>query len=210
MKLTEVSVDGYGVCNNLRLQSFDRELNVVFGRSGSGKSTLQRYIRNVLFGFGSESELGHGALEFSANGQSCRLIRTIGSRGELVVSDIQGSQCNHEFGYVHQAISAIGADVFDRVFTSSACGQVLDLVKIANVNSGVPFGRVAVTGNAVEVSLSENRVRESQRQLASIDSRITEREQRRLELNHRIDELEFSNRGRTSDVEAELRLLADQ
>ena len=210
MKLTEVSVDGYGVCNNLRLQNFSSGLNVVYGRHASGKSTLIRYIRNVFYGFGNQTEMGHGALEFAVNGDGCRLMRTVGTSGELVVSDLQGSSSNQEFGFVKQAIANLGGEVFDVVFANTSGTASDELARIANVYCSVPFGRQAAFGNASEVGVNESRILQCQSQLSTLDRRIAELEDGRQELNQRIDELEFSYSGRAGDVEAELKSIADQ
>ena len=210
MKLTEVSVDGYGVCNNLRLQSFSSGLSVAYGPHASGKSTLIRYIRNVLFGFGGQTEMGHGALEFVVNGNGCRLIRTVGTSGELVVSDLQGSSTNQDFGFVKQSISNVGVEVFDVVFAQNPSASPGELARIANVYCSVPFGRHAAIGNAAEVSINDSRILQRQSQLATLDRRVAELENGRQELNQRIDELEFSLRGRSGDVDAELKSIAEQ
>ena len=210
MKLTEVSVDGYGCCNNLRLQNFDHGLTLVFGRPASGKSTLIRYIRNVLFGFGNQPDLGHGALEVSDEGTSYRLMRTVGTNGDFVVSDLRGTRGVHSISGVQNTINTIGEDVFNAVHCYSENDRIESLVKIASDRCGVPIGRQASVGNLSMARDNEMQLREHQERLSSIDAQITGIERQRQELNQRIDELEFSKTSRKSEIDAELQSINHQ
>ena len=210
MKLTEVSVDGYGCCNNLRLQNFDRGLTLVFGRPATGKSTLIRYIRNVLYGFGTQPDLGHGALEVEADGSNFRLIRTVGTNGEFVASDLRGTRRSTSLTKVKATLDAIGDQVFDAAFVYSEQNRIDRLAQIAADRCGVPVGPQAATGNLSLVHENDAQIRACQDRLAAIESQISVCEQRRQELNERIDELEFNHAGHRSDIETELQSISHQ
>lgn len=210
MKLTEVSVDGYGVCNNLRLTDFDDGLNVVYGPAAAGKSTVIRYIRNVLFGFGIEHQMGHGALEVSYDGGNYRLLRTPGTDGRLVITDLRGSCDADAAQAVAHQLSCVSEDVFDQAFVVSENQSIQQLLRIATTRCGVPLGRDAAFANADDVERNERQKHDNNLRLSSIDSRIADLENRRQELNHRIDRSEFSLQVAVGDVDTELKRVADQ
>lgn len=51
MKLTDLAIDGIGVCNNVNFSHLASGLNLIYGENGSGKSTIRKYVRGVLFGY---------------------------------------------------------------------------------------------------------------------------------------------------------------
>lgn len=65
MRILDLHIDGFGKFHDLSV-SFDKDLNVVYGRNEAGKSTLHTFIRCMLFGL----ERGRGrrpARIFTAN-----------------------------------------------------------------------------------------------------------------------------------------------
>ena len=56
MRLTELSIDGFGVLANVRLDDLQPGLNVVHGPNGSGKTTLLHFLRGVWCGFDASRE----------------------------------------------------------------------------------------------------------------------------------------------------------
>ena len=49
MRILDLHIDGFGKFHDLSV-SFDKDLNVVYGRNEAGKSTLHTFIRCMLFG----------------------------------------------------------------------------------------------------------------------------------------------------------------
>ena len=49
MRILDLHIDGFGKFHDLSV-SFDKDLNVVYGRNEAGKSTLHTFIRGMLFG----------------------------------------------------------------------------------------------------------------------------------------------------------------
>ena len=49
MRILELHIDGFGKFHDLSV-SFDKDLNVVYGKNEAGKSTLHTFIRCMLFG----------------------------------------------------------------------------------------------------------------------------------------------------------------
>ena len=51
MKIDNISVDGYGVWSDLRIERLSESLNVFYGPNEAGKTTLLQFVRSVLYGF---------------------------------------------------------------------------------------------------------------------------------------------------------------
>ena len=49
MRILDLHIDGFGKFHDLSV-SFDKDLNVVYGKNEAGKSTLHTFIRCMLFG----------------------------------------------------------------------------------------------------------------------------------------------------------------
>ena len=58
MRILDLHIDGFGKFHDLSV-SFDKDLNVVYGRNEAGKSTLHTFIRGMLFGI--ERQRGRAA-----------------------------------------------------------------------------------------------------------------------------------------------------
>ncbi len=54
MRITDLSVDGFGVWSGLRIESLSSGLNVFYGPNEAGKTTLMQFVRSVFFGFSPE------------------------------------------------------------------------------------------------------------------------------------------------------------
>ena len=54
MKITEITVAGFGIWSDLDIEQLDGELTVFFGANEAGKTTLMQFIRTVLYGFSPE------------------------------------------------------------------------------------------------------------------------------------------------------------
>ncbi|MEE3219530.1 MAG: AAA family ATPase, partial [Planctomycetota bacterium] len=53
MRITDISVDGFGCWNGLKLDSLSDSLTVFFGANEAGKSTLLQFLRGMLYGASS-------------------------------------------------------------------------------------------------------------------------------------------------------------
>ena len=54
MRITDISVDGFGVWHDLELRRLSPELTVFHGRNEAGKTTLMQFLRSVLYGVSPE------------------------------------------------------------------------------------------------------------------------------------------------------------
>ena len=62
MRILDLHIDGFGKFHDLSV-SFDKDLNVVYGRNEAGKSTLHTFIRCMLFGLWTRPGGPHGSLQ---------------------------------------------------------------------------------------------------------------------------------------------------
>jgi len=64
MKLLELTIDGFGVHHDLRVEHLSPRLNLLFGPNESGKSTFCEFVRALFFGFDTgRSRMGTGRYE---------------------------------------------------------------------------------------------------------------------------------------------------
>lgn len=54
MRITDLSVDGFGVWHDLELRRFSPEVTVFHGLNEAGKTTLMQFLRSVLYGVSAE------------------------------------------------------------------------------------------------------------------------------------------------------------
>ncbi|MEX0676115.1 MAG: AAA family ATPase [Pirellulales bacterium] len=56
MRITALTVDGFGVWSGLELGDLSDQLNVFYGPNEAGKTTLLQFVRSVFFGFSPERQ----------------------------------------------------------------------------------------------------------------------------------------------------------
>lgn len=54
MNITDISIDGFGNWNNLRLEGLPDGLSVLYGPNETGKTTLMQFVRTVFYGLSAE------------------------------------------------------------------------------------------------------------------------------------------------------------
>ncbi|MEN6407456.1 MAG: AAA family ATPase [Thermoguttaceae bacterium] len=54
MKITDLTVEGFGVWTGLRIERVSEGLNVLYGPNEAGKTTLLQFVRSMLYGFSAE------------------------------------------------------------------------------------------------------------------------------------------------------------
>lgn len=54
MRITDITVDGFGVWHDLELRQLSPELTLFHGRNEAGKTTLMQFLRSVLYGVSDE------------------------------------------------------------------------------------------------------------------------------------------------------------
>jgi energy-coupling factor transporter ATP-binding protein EcfA2 len=57
MRLTDLSIDGFGVLSSFRITGLTEGLNVLYGVNGSGKTTVLHFLRGIFCGFSEPARL---------------------------------------------------------------------------------------------------------------------------------------------------------
>lgn len=189
MRLTEIAVDGFGSCINLRLENLSGGLNWISDASETRRRELTEYVRSVLFGFAGQIASGHGSLEAEIHSQSRRLTRNVDSGRQLVVSDLQGSLPSAvDRESVLSVLNKIGADVFERVHVLNRSDDRYahsQLAEIAERSLGVPVGRDAM-GNTQRYHEVQRSVETLGAELRNLESQITRLNDERREIDARL------------------------
>ncbi len=125
MRISDIQIDNFGVCQNVWFESIRSQILVIYGPNEAGKTTTMEFIRNTLFG---ASSFDSRALSVEANQDNAGQIRSIDSDGNhwIVQRDtgtIPGLQITIN-GKIHppsslnrDLLGGIGPEVFHNVFT---------------------------------------------------------------------------------------------
>jgi uncharacterized protein YhaN len=128
MRLTDLSVDGFGVWSNFRLSTLSQGLNVFYGPNEAGKTTLMHFVRSVFFSYSAERRLRYlppvhggqpgGSLQLMA-GESNYLVARhtddAGNSSQLIVSR-GGRQAVDQEQALSALLGAVDEPTFNNVF----------------------------------------------------------------------------------------------
>ena len=205
MRISDIEVDGFGVWNDLRLESLPGELTVFYGPNEAGKSTLLQFIRTVLYGY-SPARRGryippvHGGRPGGRlvvhNGQASYAVQRIASENErdehpgtLSVLESNGMQC--EPGRLRELLGGVDEETFNHVFAIGLreiqeLGTLHDNAAadlLYQLTSGMD--RVSLVEVARELADSRERLWNGEHGTAQ----ITQLQERRDRIQAEIDEL---------------------
>ena len=79
MRISDIHIERYGVCEDISFASVNAPILVVFGPNEAGKTTTMEFIRTTLFG------------PTTATNKTGIAISTANSSGELRVYDHEGN-----------------------------------------------------------------------------------------------------------------------
>ena len=125
MRISDIHIERYGVCEDISFASVNAPILVVFGPNEAGKTTTMEFIRTTLFG------------PTTATNKTGIAISTANSSGELRVYDHEGNhwhisrsqgqnpsleitingQLHPNSSLIRDLLGGIGPDVFRSVFT---------------------------------------------------------------------------------------------
>ncbi len=197
MKLTALTVDRYGVCENLRLQELGEGLNMIFGRNGSGKSSLARFIRNALYGFSIDDPPHQGTVEISKNGIPSTLFVDVEQVGRGA-----SPYANSNTGGIERSIYDLAYHVDGRDLPQKS-NAIADLLRRS---FHVPEGRIAL-GNDTMFNNATQTIGALQARIDELSHRINKLESERNQLVHQIDSEENSYQSRRREKEDGLQQL---
>lgn len=125
MKLTDITIDNFGVCQNLEFKDISSEILLIFGPNEAGKTTTMDFIRDTLFGSNTET---HRRLQSNGHKPPGGSVRSIDPEGNLwdvrrsygVEPQLEisiNSQLHPASSLIRDLLGGIGPDVFHNVFT---------------------------------------------------------------------------------------------
>jgi len=129
VRITGLSIDGFGVWTGLALEQLDGGLNLLYGPNEAGKTTLLQFIRSVLYGFSPARRKylppvhggrPGGRLEVAGPDETFRIERYLEAHGdqrdheELVLSARDGTR--HAGHRLKELLGDVDEDVFQNVF----------------------------------------------------------------------------------------------
>jgi len=137
MKLTDLNIDGIGVCRNVNFSRLTNGLNLIYGENGSGKSTVRRFMRGVLYGYdqpfwtnfinqhnqnigGAYGQRG-GQLGVANSQSAFQVSRAVQRNSPLEIVGRDGSQTRTPNG-LNSLMSNLPAATYDAFFDIAASG----------------------------------------------------------------------------------------
>lgn len=214
MKLTNLAIDGIGVCNNVNFSRFGSGLNLIYGENGSGKSTIRRFVRGVLFGYDEPfwanilNQPGTGT--FAGRGGQLGAVSSLGSvtltRPLQVASVMEAhAQDTHQSVAPSNLVGSLTSDTYDAFYNVDLQNRTEQAFRAATqLRSalGVPFGISRWATQAeyqtwkAQADSRLSKMESLRRELASTES---ERASRALELQNLKQH--YASRVQTLDTE---------
>ena len=125
MKLTDIKIDNFGVCQELSFPDISTEIVVIFGPNEAGKTTTMDFIRDTLFGPNAsdlrslqtvrEVAPGGSILCIDTEGNHWDIRRQYGAETSLEVTI--NSQLYPASTLNRDLLGGLGPDIFHNVFT---------------------------------------------------------------------------------------------
>lgn len=206
MRITALSVDGFGVWSGLELAELSDQLNVFYGPNEAGKTTLMQFVRSVLYGFSPERRARYlpplragrpgGTIHVIGGQTSYAVSRHADEAGEMgdaaVVSD--GQQIVPDQRLLGDLLGDVDEPTFNNVFVFGL-REIQELGALSDTQAAeelyslaLGLDRVSLVDVLGELETSRNRL------LASDDrpSLVTQLMSQRERLQSEIEDLSRS------------------
>ncbi len=201
MQIRNIRLSRFGACSDLSLDALTDGVNVIHGPAGSGKATLGRFVRSILYGFDDSTRRQYLPVESRGFGGAIK-IRTLsgnqtitrvddGTRdGQLKIEREDGTIVQRT--HVPEAIAAIPASTFDRIFAVDYRRRpgIGALIEEAHASGLDLLGRAV---DLERLSVLEQQLRQQRDSLATVPRVQASHDElcnRRVELLRVIGELE--------------------
>lgn len=214
MKLTDLAIDGIGVCNNVNFSRLGSGLNLIYGENGSGKSTIRRYVRGVLFGyqdpfwnnFLSQHVSGQfagygGQLGATTASGSYSLVRGMNSTAGLEVRATGNSQLASS-----QILNGISGETFDAFYNvdlQNRMDQAYRAASVLRTQHGVPAGLSRWTTESEYVAWKAQSDARSA-QLENLQRELASANVERARLIRELEEMRSSHHSRVQALDLEI------
>ncbi|MCA9055785.1 MAG: AAA family ATPase, partial [Planctomycetaceae bacterium] len=150
MYLTELTIDGFGILANVRLDDLQPGLNVVHGPNGSGKTTLLHFLRGVWCGYDDARRRrllpplsgGHpgGSIDVTSGDRRYRITRqALANQSDRLAVTVRRGTLD-ETGGIRGAIDALTPNLVHLLFNVGASeAHSLDQLIAMAAADGIPL-----------------------------------------------------------------------
>ena len=222
MKLVNLSVDRFGVCDDQQFSDFLPTLNLVTGPSGCGKSTLRHLIRAILYGLNDDQvqsylerfEQGRvGSLTMSEAGHSgsWTRIQDGSSEGQLDRDDPHGVIFGNTDSSQNRVLEEVDPATYVSLFsvsfeeTRSLLGRIVSTLR---TRLGVDCGESGqVDRRAYDQWHQEQK--DLEQQIRSLEQRLSSNRTRRTQLQSEMDASQSAYQAHLNQLDDEIRRLTE-
>ena len=204
MRISDIQIDRYGICENVSFEDFKSPFIVVYGPNEAGKTTTMEFIRNTMFGATTTVDRLHNLTDgghaggdiraYDQEGNHWTISRSYGEQAKLEIS-ING-QLHPNSSLNRDLLGGVGPNVFRNVFTvgigelqqlsqlnaTEAADFLYDMttgydrVSLGSVLRGITIGRESIFDEDGVGTLADNQARsvKIKHELQRYQKRITE------------------------------------
>ncbi len=200
MKITALTIDGFGVWSGLKLEELDEGLTVIYGPNEAGKTTLMQFMRAMLYGFSPERRRylppvyggqPGGSLQIAGSGGNFQLTRHLADDSmaeEAVLWAADGTRNGEHV--LRSLLSNLDEVIFQNVF-AVGLREVQELATLSDTdaasllyNISAGLDRVALIDVMRELQQSRNRLLDASGANCQIAQLLAEREKLRSDQEH--------------------------
>lgn len=201
MKISDISVDGYGVWCGLKLEALADGVNVFYGPNEAGKTTLLEFVRSVLYGFSRRRRdylppihggRPGGSLRIASHGGMFLLSRyddraeDPGGVGRLTIEAADGTSSGEHL--LPTLISHVDEAIFNNVF-AIGLRELQELAVLSDTEAGsllynlsAGLDRVSLVEVMRELGASRKRIISADGQQGQLPDLLAERRRLREEV----------------------------
>lgn len=215
MKLTDLAIDGIGVCNNVNFSRLGNGLNLIYGENGSGKSTIRRYIRGVLFGY--QASFWTNFLNQHVSGQFVGRGGQIGATnnsGNFILSrPLQSSASlevrnrdNVQISTTSNLVGSLSSDTYDAFYNvdlQNRTDQAYRAATVLQTQLGVPTGLSRWTTDT-EYQNWKTQADERIRRMEALRLELANANSERARLLHELEDLKTNFNTQVGILDAEI------
>lgn len=184
MKITELSIERFGIWSEVRLDALSPGLNVFYGPNETGKTTLMQFVRSVLYGFSPERRRRYlppvggypagGTLVVAERDQRYALEREIdrdGYQSELKIRSLTEDELSGET--LRQTLAGVDEALFNNVFVLGL-HDLQQLGALTDTRASELLFRIAAGIDRVSLHEVMTELAESRNRLLAADDRPCE------------------------------------
>lgn len=203
MRITDLSVDGFGVWSQLELAELSDQLSVFYGPNEAGKTTLMQFVRSVLYGFSPQRRARYlpplsggrpGGTLRVVDGQTAYAVSrhadAAGETGEAAIVHADRDVAADE-GTLARLLGEVDEPVFNHVF-AFGLREIQELGTLSDTQAADELYNLALGSDRVSLIEVLNELETSRNRLLASDDRpslVTQLVGQRERLRDEIDDL---------------------